>query len=58
MNDLDVQASWQGHLSQSWRPAWIWLVQLAGRGSPSSLGAPSGAGEASKIEIEQNLSAV
>lgn len=46
MNDLDVQASWQGHLSQRRWPAWIWLVQLAGRGSSSSLPAPPGAGGA------------
>lgn len=45
MNDLNVQASWQGHLSQCWWPAWIWLVQLAGRGSSSSLAAPPRAGE-------------
>lgn len=32
MNDLNVQASWQGHLSPCGWPAWIWLLQLAGRG--------------------------
>lgn len=58
MNDLDVQASWQGHLSQSWRPAWVWLVQLAGRGSPSSLGAPSGAGEAGYLRRQGRASLV
>lgn len=43
MNDLEVQASWLGHLSLCWWPAWIWSVQLAGCGFLSSPGAPPGA---------------